>query len=793
MKKILLLLSVPLLALAAGCQREYSVDRPGEPCDGVTLSVRVNVPTAQTREAIGEETIDGQLGLWLMVFSQNGTYLSRYKGILTGGNGNYSDYTFSGIPVSNDGEGNPRARILHFVANYDFDGFNDTENIGAPESSIIPRMTVENGRIAYWQRVILENGFNVPNTSIPLPEGTVHLLRNIAQITVVNRTQNKPLSLTDVEFVVGNYFDKGSIAPYNTTEGVFGTGFGDTFVMEAPDGTPVNTITEDDLVPESTLRQIYERENSTATAPAYVIVKGFFDGSPQPSYYKIDIVSNEDRQLIDLQRNRRYTVYIDEVSNDGNDNLRDAINGAASNNINASTVSKAYPSISDGVNVLEVEGTTFTYMESGAEFEIWYSYTTYDQFGNGTVDNVLDDVVLDQTPGRLVVADGSLTAQNGVIRGRTATVPASGVNEAEITISKGILSRSIRLLLRPVMDFEIVRTYPANRIVPTTIGSPVSITFKMPDNISESLFPLPIRIYTRKLTPTAASGLSIEYGNGDYWYVYNAPYRLDGDDKQAEHTIEFVSNSTRTEEVVTLAADRFNDANVRFGNYSFMDVSMTTPLKVANTPVDVSLTIPADYWKENDECEVTFNTTNLVPLAGNPSGLEGNNPYRLTVQKPITRAAGDVRLTVHFQTDNSATSTPSAIISAPGFNSVEISAPRPYEFRNARFTTTNGTTARKPREVNNTDLRVNFQLADNSGVSAQNPVTVTFVVEGGTLTLRTGNSNNITNLTQNGNRITMNVTNMNAAYFTVRTGNRNTNVMTLEAPGYITTNDLNAP
>ncbi len=54
-------------------------------------------------------------------------------------------------------------------------------------------------------------------------------------------------------------------------------------------------------------------------------------------------------------------------------------------------------------------------------------------------------------------------------------------------------------------------------------------------------------------------------------------------------------------------------------------------------------------------------------------------------------------------------------------------------------------------------------------------------------------TNNITNLTQNGNRITMNVTNMNAAYFTVRTGNRNTNVMTLEAPGYITTNDLNAP
>jgi hypothetical protein len=614
------------------------------------------------------------------------------------------------------------------------------------------------------------------------------------------------MTIADVEFAVGNYFDKGSIAPYNTVDGVFGTGFEDDFVMEALDGTPVSTLTEDDFMPASSFWQIYERENSTANEAkqaTYVIVRGHFEGAAAWSYYKLDIANNEDRKLIDLQRNHRYTININEVSNDGHDNLTDAVNGTASNNIEANIVVGDYPSISDGTNVLEVQGTSFTYMESGREFQIWYRYTTYDAGGYGTVDNTLDeDPVLVQTDDRHVVEAGSITVTPvvagqtyGLIRGRTSILGAT-VNDATITITKGMLSRTIKLQLRPVMDFEILRTDPVNHIVDNAINAPVSITFKLPDNISASLLPLPVRIYTRKLTPRPkpAPDMSIAYGDGEFWYVYNAAPDEDGNPK-AEYTLDFVSNSTRTDEVVTLAADRFNDAYVRFGNVNFMNVSMTSPRRVANAPVDINFTIPADYWAENEECVVTFNTTNLAPRAGNPSGLitDGNNTYRLTVPKPTTRAAGDVLYTALFQTSGtSTTSPPSATLSAPGFNDATVSATRLYDYTtNPQFriagNNNNWTTAQKPRDNNNTDMRVYFRL---SQAGTANPVTVTLVAPG--VTLRNG-SGRVNNITQSGDRITMTVTTTQEAYFTVRTGTRNTNIMTFEATGYATITDLNAP
>jgi hypothetical protein len=723
MRKILLLL-MPFLALATGCLRDDLGEGRVTPGSGddVSLTVRVDVPAAKTREAIGAATI-GENGLWMMVFSQTGTYLAKYKGELNGGDGNYSNYIFRGIPVSNgmDEGGNTvfRSRTLHFVANYDFSDFNDADYRGDAESSLLSGMTVDGGTVAYWQRVVLEDGF-YDEGNMTLPDNrTVHLLRNAAEITVKNNTAGNETSLTDVEFVVGNYFDKGSVAPYNMTGSVFGDGYGDDFVMEALDGAPVAIDGTTPFTAEGTFKQIYERENSSADEdyPAtYVIVRGYFEGSGAYSYYKIDIADNDAKELIDLQRNRKYTININGVFNDGHDNLADAINGAASNNIEANTVVGDYPSISDGGNVLEVQATSFVYTVGGGEYTIWYRYTTYDEEGNGTVDNDLEETpVLVQTDGQLVIAEGSLTVDAAdapgqtyrYIRFRTAALPTR-VNDAAITISKGILSRTIELQLRPIMDFIIVRAGYDNtddRAIPNFTHTPVNITFKFPENISKGIFPIPVRIYAKKITPTPTSGMSLGTGGGEFWYVYNAEAQYDADGNflpTFEYRLDFVSNSRDTDEIVTLAAERFQNATVDFDNGPNRDFTVAEfrtnkggatgwtadnakPRQVAGTNTDmrVYFSLPAEF-RNTGNVTVTFVAPYLDLETGNGDtsggltvtsngGNANNRVYTITVNTNYNGGStGEFYFTVQNNSTNAANRSSAKTFQAEFFNSVNL-------------------------------------------------------------------------------------------------------------------------
>jgi hypothetical protein len=572
MKKILLGSMIFCLALTTGCRTDIpGIDPKGE---GVTLSVTVDMPAVRARADIEAGMIDE---LWVMVFGQAGTYLASYKGVPTFGT--LDQYTFSGIPISDDAEGTPRARTLHFVANYNFDGFNDIDHIGRSESDVLTEMSVGADTVAYWQRVVLEEGIRgTSGETITLPDGIgiVHLLRNVAQISVVNQTGTSGRHLKNVTFAVGNRFNSGSVALYNygtaewggatTTEGSKLVS-ADDFVMEASGGGVINTISAGDL--SAADKPVYERDNSSNAA--YVIVKGdYYDGvsaTPKTAYYKINLVDDQDGEMLDIQRNRLYTIKLITVSHSGSADLNTAVAGSASNGINAETVVSSYPSISDGRNVLEVEATSFVYTEGGVDFSIWYRHTTYTTPGVGTVDNVLDDAVLEQQTDRRVV-NGTITAQNGVITGRLAATP-SQVNNATITISKGNLSRTIHLQLRPIMSIS-VRTDPANGTIAASVGANADIHFNFPVNTSESLFPIQVRIYTKKLTPPVGGNdnLSIRSGEGEIWYVYNAEAQyVDGVfDPDAEYILDFVSNSSSTNESVRLEADRFNDAYVTFRN-----------------------------------------------------------------------------------------------------------------------------------------------------------------------------------------------------------------------------------
>ncbi len=390
---------------------------------------------------------------------------------------------------------------------------------------------------------------------------------------------------------------------------------------------------------------------------------------------------------------------------------------------------------SDGENVLRIENSSFVYVRTGQPFEIRYSYI---DASSGATDNDGIDIRLVQDTSRPVVATGSFTyteestdwtggRRGALIQGVTAPgLPDNDIYRATINIRKGVLTRAVQLQLRPAMNFFEVTSTPADGIVANNLGEPVSISFKMPVDISPHLFPIPVYITSRRFSPDVSrSRLSINVNEGSYRYVYYAPYLVDADNQPLAHTIYMVSNSPDTEEIVTLSADMFNDATVQFGNRLAFTGTSLTPASVprlAGSPVDVGFRLPARYdWAAaGNLCTVTLHTTSLEPLDGDTTLVPVSDPihsdgYSLTIEGPVdpnttftvpmrtTRADGDVCVT----------------LAALDFDTSILVATRANWDFTASFSS-------KPRDNSNYNpVTLTFSLPEGS-VSAESPVDITF-------------------------------------------------------------------
>jgi hypothetical protein len=502
----------------------------------------------------------------MMVFNENGNYISRYRGEATG----EATYIFRNVPLSD------APRTLHFVANYDWTTFPDRNMISLAENEVIGSMSTRGGTVAFWQRITVPMIDN-PTSPLVIP-GSIHLLRNVAQVSVANNTSEGAHSLSEMEFAVGNYFDSGSVAPYNTLTAAFGTGDvaidtpPEDFITEARGGSPTPVVDADFRPIENGAIDIYERRNSTATAQTFVIIRGKYDDATTLSYYKIDIVDATGTTLWDLRRNHRYNIDVTLVSHAGYPTLAEAVQNAASNNINAAVTVAEYTAISDGAGILRIEGSSFTYVTPGTPFEIRYAYI---DTATGQTNNEGISITLEEVDGQRVVAAGTFgyttTPQpwlpgrdGGYIRGTTATLPTGfDIYRAWVHVSKGNLSRVIQLQLRRPMSLTNVTTLPTDGRVAGSVGAALEISFRMPVDISPSLFPMPIYITTKRFSPDTSRGeLSVDVSGGDFRYVYDAPYLVDANDQPLTHTIYLVSNSTDPAEVITISSETFGSTTV---------------------------------------------------------------------------------------------------------------------------------------------------------------------------------------------------------------------------------------
>jgi hypothetical protein len=220
------------------------------------------------------------------------------------------------------------------------------------------------------------------------------------------------------------------------------------------------------------------------------------------------------------------------------------------------------------------------------------------------------------------------------------------------------------------------------------INSPVDIAFKFPDDISQSLFPIPVRIYSKLLTPASDSGMSIEIADNDFYYVYNAAYNVDANNQQLPHTLSLVSTTTQTEETLTIAAERFNDASVSFTadelpivfdfiNPRFMrnnnNVWTTTnakPRQVSRTNTDMRV-----YFSLHNDCELPVDVTFVAPYLTlrsgtstgiSNTGISGSNANTVITMRVNT--TNEVYFTVRLSSTTGTDEQGAMYLQAEGFN-----------------------------------------------------------------------------------------------------------------------------
>lgn len=558
--------------LLASCIKESPDFLDADGSGSVKVEFTVDIPEAEpiASRAINENLI---VNLHLLVFDENGRFISRHQATLSGNN-----YAVT-LPQSRN------KRTVHFIANYTWSGFNDAASVNKDEGELIAPLQASD--MIFWQRVVLTGGINATAFSAQ----PVALIRNMAKFSLENRAT---LTLTNAKFALFNTASAGSVAPFNTANAAFET------VVTEPAGvtfTGAGTFGTDDIY-------TFERKNSTVTTnPTYVIVQGTYAGVT--CYYKIDIIDNN-KNMYDIQRNVWFKIIIEGVTLPGYLTLEAAKNSPASNNISASVLLQSYPTISDGAFVLSVDKTAVSFTTNGQMLRAKATYKTV----VGVSLNSLITVTLVQDANSPVV-NGTVTydTATGNLTAAINNVPPNGVaRTATIKIEAGVLSRTIRLLLHAPFTFNNISMTPS--VVSNVLETPTTLKFTIPAE-AEYLLPFNCYITSAYLTPNFGN-IEVVYEDGVYRYKWKVT-------AVGEQTINFKTNTNNAAETVFIDADLFQRGQVSYSNtngvYRFSNVVLTpNPVDFGTgKAVTLKFTVPiAGTYK--------IYTSNLNPVSGSVVG-----------------------------------------------------------------------------------------------------------------------------------------------------------------------------
>ena len=458
MRKLLYILM--LVGLICSCERnELDIKQKG---DGIssgeaTISFSALMPSSpvSTKSMGGRgNPVEGVNNLYLVVFDENGMLVETRMANLVGEPSKHGDNHDSEQQYSVTLTLTEKPRIIHFIANCPVD-----QIVYGHEASVIGNMYVENGQVAYWARIeVDELIIDTDQAGNPVKDlqnnplltevdkfKCVPMLRNYAQLTITNDE-------TDFEFegyCIYNVTHRGTIAPYNSySEPVgfqnfvkangtkynypelyalpyYGHALTSTqLITTIPTEFNTNTCNVDvyrwkdeDGIALSSPRvetvkgygptYLYERKISVKQgdeaawreSPSHLIIKGKFGNDEKSTYYKVDLTRKIDGvpQYYNILRNFHYNFTIHEVHSSGYSSIDAAIAGSTSNNLSGSASTSKFDNISDQEGRLWVSYTAKTLVEGGDGVTLDFYYKYASRLDDEGTENVDETVISNNT------------------------------------------------------------------------------------------------------------------------------------------------------------------------------------------------------------------------------------------------------------------------------------------------------------------------------------------------------------------------------------------------------------
>lgn len=538
MKKIRLFITAVLLAALAGCTTDRDpVVEPGAQTG--TISFTLNAPQLKTRAANADFTINR---IDLLICDGEERVLQKATTAHDGAGKYTAQVVYSNEP-----------RIVHFVANYDWAGWDDNL-IGKDAREVLAGISTM--QFTAWKRMDLPGGITVQQ---PFGTDPIELICNMAKFTLT--VEN---NLTDVWFAIYNY-DRGTIATFNPRAAGDVHAF-EEGVITVPHDVQFAVPTDDDFKPMTGGAFFtFERENSKAGADySCMIIKGTYSGTE--TYYKIDIVDAADARQ-DILRNHSYHITIAGVSNIGHPDIASAIASAADNtNFSLDPSLEVYPSITDGTRKLEVDKNLIVITDDtqSANFTATYSVKSGSTW---SVDNSkLGTPTIEPVDGyEAAVTGASINTTTGEVTVTKNSVPASDELRSKIKIPVDYMDgsvhvqlyRSVTVLVRPAYIMTATAT-----TVPTTQNAVMTATLTLPATFLKRLLPLEVRFKTNNFYPHDDNPMRYDYDGGPV-YIYTIPETYK---PGMAITLKFKSNKNVSAETIMVSAPYFASVNMAVSN-----------------------------------------------------------------------------------------------------------------------------------------------------------------------------------------------------------------------------------
>lgn len=482
MKRILYIFLAGLLLLAGftSCTDEAMMQNNGGSTANGDIHLKVNAHIPTPKQVITRDIDPDGLGvnsLWLFCFNDFGEYIGRRE-VVNFENAGGGKYSFEvDVPSSTN--------VIHFLSNVYLDEFNDRDNFGRNETTVIPSFVSASGRMSYWGRsdlATLQSG------------GNVELYRNQAQ---VRWDTNLPQGMKIYGYGICNRRAWGTLAPFNTEaeqnqafdfdlENPYVTEPAEEYQILASDPTEA---TVQGAESEGDPHYIFENPN-TLDAPVFAVMRIGVNGQSETEakYYKIMFVDDEKNQL-EIYRNYKYVIRITGLPTSmGYDTFEEAKNGVAANNAWVS-VDPEIPELTDGRNTVSITNGTTQVFTTGGNQSIAFTY-------DGNTSDISVEWLED---GRNVSSSAPSIIPNGNDNYSitiTLNTPTDEPRMGTLLLRTGEFTRQIKVYLVRPFSFEPVWVSTG---VPMNKGEQMSMTFVIPDNYPAELFPIECKIATNKM------------------------------------------------------------------------------------------------------------------------------------------------------------------------------------------------------------------------------------------------------------------------------------------------------